>query len=171
MPLPAPLSTVDGEGDGDGDGDGDDAGFQALYRREYASAVRLAWLLTGRRDVADDLAQESFIRLYRQRGTVRRPEALLRTILVNVCRSWHTSQQRARSRIVRHGPLPDTVGPFERDLDDALRQLPYAQRSVVVLRYWLGMTEAEVATALGCRLGTVKSRHARALRALRKELP
>lgn len=167
------LSTPPLSSDGNTRVDDDcvEAGFRALYLREYASAVRLARFLTGDRDVADDLAQEAFIRLYRQGARVERPAALLRTIVVNVCRSWHTSQQRARNRVVRYGPTPETLDSFERDFDDALLRLSYEQRSVVVLRYWLDMTEAEIATAVGCRIGTVKSRHARALRALRKELP
>ncbi len=150
--------------------DGDEA-FQRFYRHEHAPAVRLAWMLTGDRSVAEDLAQDAFVRLYRHGGAVDRPAALLRTILVNVCRSWHRSRQRAQLRLVRHGPLPDALDPFARELDDALRRLPYEQRSVVVLRYWLGLTEAEIATTLNCRPGTVKSRHARALRAPRRELP
>ncbi|MCB0969033.1 MAG: sigma-70 family RNA polymerase sigma factor, partial [Ilumatobacter sp.] len=53
----------------------------------------------------------------------------------------------------------------------ALDRLPHDQRAVVVLRYWLGLSESEIADALDCRPGTVKSRHARALRTLLKELP
>ena len=144
--------------------------FQRVYRDEYPAMVRLARMLTGVPDVADDLAQEAFVRLYRQGDRVEHPAALLRTITVNVCRSRHTSQQRAALRMVRHGPAPASLPPFERELDDSLRRLPYDQRAVVVLRYWLGMSEADIANALGCRPGTVKSRHARALRVLRKEL-
>ena len=59
---------------------------------------------------------------------------------------------------------------FERELDDSLRRLPYDQRAVIVLRYWLGMSESDIAVALGCGPGTVKSRHNRALHLLRKEL-
>ena len=65
---------------------------------------------------------------------------------------------------------PESLTEQERELDDSLRRLPYDQRAVVVLRYWLGLTEAEIAESLDCRPGTVKSRLSRALRALRKEL-
>ena len=81
--------------------------FQRVYRDEYPAMVRLARMLTGVPDVADDLAQEAFVRLYRQGDRVEHPAALLRTITVNVCRSWHTSQQRAALRMVRHGPAPN----------------------------------------------------------------
>lgn len=147
-----------------------DTDFQRLYRNEYAATVRLARMLTGASYAADDLAQEAFIRLYRHRDRAQRPAALLRTITVNVCRSWQTSQRRADLRMIRHGPSATTLSEFERELDDSLRRLPYDQRAVIVLRYWLGQSEAEIAAVLHCRPGTVKSRHSRALRALRKEL-
>lgn len=159
MGVVEPFVSVDG-----------DAVFERVYRQEYAATARLVRMLTGSPDVADDLAQEAFVRLHRVRDRAQRPEALLRTITVNVCRSWHTSQRRAALRLVRHGPMSESLPPFERELDASLRRLPYDQRAVVVLRYWLGLSEAEIAHALGCRPGTVKSRHARALRLLRKEL-
>jgi DNA-directed RNA polymerase specialized sigma24 family protein len=147
-----------------------DARFQRLYRDEYKATVRLARFLTSSADAADDLAQEAFVRLYRHGDRADRPVALLRTITVNVCRSWHTSRRRAEIRLVRHGLPPVSLPPFERELDDSLWKLPYDQRAVIVLRYWLAMSETDIAIALGCRPGTVKSRHARALHVLRKEL-
>ena len=72
--------------------------------------------------------------------------------------------------MARHGADPESLTEWEHELDDSLRRLPYDQRAVVVLRYWLGLSEAEIAESLGCRPGTVKSRHSRALRILRKEL-
>lgn len=148
-----------------------DTEFDELYRAEYRAVVRLARLLTGNVAVAEDLAQEAFVRFYRSPAAARRPAALLTTIVVNVCRSWHTSRQRADQRLVRHGPDPtSTLSQFDRELDDSLRRLPHDQRAVIVLRYWLGWNERAIAAALGCRLGTVKSRHSRALIALRKEL-
>ena len=150
-----------------------DPRFQTFYGTHFAATVRLARLLTGDPYAAEDIAQEAFIRLYRFGASGRRidnPIGLLRTTTVNLCRTWHTSQQRARLRLVRHG-LPDEAlsGP-DRDPDASLRRLPHHQRAVIVLRFWLRLSEAEIAVTLGCRPGTVKSRQARALRTLRKEL-
>jgi RNA polymerase sigma-70 factor (sigma-E family) len=151
-----------------------DQRFQVFYREHFATTTRLARLLTGDHHVAEDLAQDAFVRLYRYAGSSTRPidnpAALLRTTTVNLCRSWHTSQRRALLRMTRHGPEPEALTEWERELDDSLRRLPYDQRAVIVLRYWLGLSEAEIAAVLGCRPGTVKSRRARALRTLRKEL-
>ena len=148
--------------------------FQHFYREHFARTARLARMLTGDPDVADDLAQDAFVRVYRYaQGSSRpidKPGALLRTTTVNLCRSWHTSQRRLQLRMARHGADDESLTEWEHQLDDSLRRLPYDQRAVVVLRYWLGLSEAEIAESLGCRPGTVKSRHSRALRILRKEL-
>lgn len=148
--------------------------FQRFYRDNYTQTARLARLLTNRPEVADDLAQDAFVRVYRYAQNADRPidnpAALLRTTTVNVCRSWHTSQKRLQLRMARHGPGPESLTEWERELDHSLRRLPYDQRAVVVLRYWLGLSEAEIAESLDCRPGTVKSRLSRALRTLRKEL-
>jgi RNA polymerase sigma factor (sigma-70 family) len=154
---------------------GVDVRFQRFYEERYASTVRMARLLTGEWHAAEDIAQDAFVKVYRYAESSQRPianpAALLRTTTVNLCRTWHTRQSRAVLRMVRHGPDATLLTEWERDLDASLRRLPLDQRSVVVLRYWLGLSEAEIADALGCRPGTVKSRHVRALRTLRKELP
>lgn len=151
-----------------------DGRFQRFYQEHYQSTARLARLLTGDAHIAEDVAQDAFVRVYRYEATAERPidnpAALLRTTTVNLCRSWHRSERRAQLRMVRHGPSPEQLTERERELDDSLRRLPYEQRAVVVLRYWLGQSETEIAHTLDCRPGTVKSRHARALRTLRKEL-
>jgi RNA polymerase sigma-70 factor (sigma-E family) len=144
--------------------------FDDLYRAEYPRAVRLARLLTGSPSSAEDLAQEAFVRVHRRGAGVANPPAYLRTVVVNVCRNWHRARAREARRLVEHGQLID-VSVEARELEASLALLSYRQRSVLVLRYWLDLSEAEIATALGCRAGTVKSLHARALAALRKELP
>lgn len=155
--------------------EGVDARFQRFYEERYASTVRLARLLTGEWHAAEDVAQDAFVKVYRYAETSQRPidnpAALLRTTTVNLCRTWHTRQRRAVLRMVQHGPDATLLTEWERCLDASLRRLPHDQRAVVVLRYWLGLSESEIADALECRPGTVKSRHARALRTLRKELP
>lgn len=71
---------------------------------------------------------------------------------------------------MRHGPQLDALSERSGELNASLHRLPYEERAVVVLRYWLGLSEAEIAEHLGCRPGTVKSRHSRALKKIRKEL-
>jgi DNA-directed RNA polymerase specialized sigma24 family protein len=77
----------------------------------------------------------------------------------------------ARTHPARPDASPVEVAPPEcEQLLELLDALPYRQQAVLVLRYWLDLTEAEIAEALGCRPGTVKSLCARALTRLRKEL-
>lgn len=150
-----------------------DRRFERFYQEQFVTTARLARLLTSDANVAEDLAQEAFVRVYRYASSgrhIENPAAFLRTTMLNLCRSWHTSQRRDELRMTRHGPDAEVLVEWERELDKSLRRLPYEQRAVVVLRYWLGLSEAEIAAALQCRPGTVKSRHARALRTLRKEL-
>ncbi len=147
-----------------------DQWFEDLYRSQRSSVVRLARLLTGSTAQAEDLAHEAFLRVYRRESTIDEPVSFLRTVTVNVCRNWHRSTQRDLLRVVRHGSEIDRVSPQARELDASLARLPYQERAVIVLRYWLDLSEAEIARTLNCRPGTVKSRHSRALRKLHKEL-
>jgi RNA polymerase sigma factor (sigma-70 family) len=144
--------------------------FEELYRSQRSSVVRLARLLTGSAGMAEDLAHEAFVRVYRRDAPIDEPVSFLRAVTVNVCRNWHRGTQRELLRVVRHGPDADRVSPQARELDASLARLPYQERAVIVLRYWLDLSEAEIARTLDCRPGTVKSRHARALRKLNKEL-
>ena len=72
--------------------------------------------------------------------------------------------------MVRLGPPLLSLSLDARELDAVVAELPYRQRAVLVLRYWLDLSEADIARSLGCRAGTVKSLHSRALARLRKEL-
>lgn len=155
----------------DVDGDLESSRFVSFYEREYAATVRLAGFLSGERTIAEDIAQEAFMRLQPEFERLANPGGYLRTTVVNLCRNHHRRTSREALRLARHGVGPSAVSERAAELDETLRRLPYTERAVIVLRYWLGLSEAEIATHLGCRPGTVKSRHARALAKIRKELP
>jgi RNA polymerase sigma-70 factor (sigma-E family) len=143
--------------------------FDDFYRREWAAAVRLAHLLTGVDAVAEDLAQDAFTRLHRQWQVVENEGAYLRTTVVNVCRSWHRSRGREEARVRRDAAgAPAAAELGHDDLLDALDGLPYRQKAVLVLRYYHDLPESEIAAALGCRAGTVKSLASRGLAQLKK---
>ena len=144
--------------------------FGAFYRREYDPAVRLAWLLTGSRPVAEDVAQDAMAAVYRAFERVESPKAYLRRAVVNTARSWHRDERRHQERstlLAREGRAVDAP---DVELLDAITRLPYRQRVVIVARYWGGWSEAEIAQSLGCRRGTVKSLASRALGRLRQEV-
>lgn len=150
-----------------------DEEFRQFMRGRWPAMVRLAYGLTGDLGHAEDVAQEAFARAYASWGRVRRagdPQAYVRRIVINEYR------RRFRRRRVPEDlpgvlPEPGTAPPepgLHPALLDALRALGPRQRAVVVLRYWMDMSEAETAAALNCSVGTVKSQASRALATLRK---
>ena len=147
-----------------------DAAFEDFYKQQYVSTVRLAGFLSGDRTMAEDLAQEAFSGVRANFGRLDNPAGYLRTTLVNLCHNQRRSRDREAVRLGRHGASPTTVRDRVRELDATLHRLSYEERAVVVLRYWLGLSEADIARHLGCRPGTVKSRNARALKKIRKEV-
>lgn len=140
------------------------ASLEDVYRREYEAMLRLATLITGSNEAAEDVVQESFVRLCRNWSRADQPGAYLRTVVVSRCRSWQ------RRRFVEREPrprLPAAIVDSEaRELLDALARLGVRQRSALVLRFYADMSEDDVAKALGCRPGTVKSLVHRGLRRL-----
>lgn len=155
--VPAPASVQDDS-------------FGAFYRREYDRAVRLAWLLTGSRQAAEDVAQDAMAAVYRAFERIEAPSAYLRRAVVNTARSWHRDERRHRERSTLLARERRTVDARDADLLDTIARLPYRQRVVIVARYWGGWSEAEIAQSLGCRRGTVKSLASRALDSLRREV-
>jgi RNA polymerase sigma-70 factor (sigma-E family) len=153
---------------------GSDEEFDSFMRGRWPTMVRLAYALTGDAGHAEDVTQAAFARAYASWGRVRRagdPDAYVRRIVINEHRSRFRKHRVAEEL---RGDLGETLGgeqqgPEERQaLLDALRALGPRQRAVVVLRYWLDLSEAETAAALNCSVGTVKSQASRALATLRK---
>lgn len=154
-----------------------DAAFARLYAEQFDPLVRLAALLVGSPAAAEDVVQDSFAKLHGRFHRIDEPRAWLRVAVVNASRNERRRLGRLRRHLARQshrrepmavaGPPPE---PPDASLLAALRRLPPRQRAVVVLRYYLGLDEAEIASTLGIRPGTVKSRLHRALAQLRVEL-
>ena len=159
--------------------DGDLAGLEVLYELHRLGVLRTAYGLVGNSHLAEDIAQQVFVQLFTaiRRFDPERPFApWLYRIVVN------TSLKELRRRDNRNlhleeavadqpslDPLPDLVAEeseARRSIWEAVRSLSPKQRAAVVLRYYHGFSEAEMAIALGCRRGTVKSRLHSALRQL-----
>jgi len=150
-----------------------------LYAAHRLGLVRLAVLLVDDLATAEDVVQDAFAALAARQGRLRDPSAALgylRTSVVNGCRSALRRRRTAR----RHTPLrevepegPDAravMSEEHREVLAGLAGLPPRQREVLVLRYWSGMSEAEIATTLDISRGTVKSTASRALDALERAL-
>jgi RNA polymerase sigma-70 factor (sigma-E family) len=147
--------------------------FEESFSELYRLAYRVSFRVLGDRGDAEDVAQEALARTHLRWARLRdRPEGWVVTVATNL------SIDRLRRR--RHAPLSvRATEPLvlvdahlgERvDLAHALRRLPRRQRQVVVLRYLADWSELDVAEALGCAPGSVKSHAARGLSTLRKRL-
>jgi RNA polymerase sigma-70 factor (ECF subfamily) len=150
---------------------GDGTALGELCRRYERPLYRLLWRQTGGRDV-DDLYQETWLRVVRAAPRFdarRRFSPWLFQIALNLCRDWHRRRAPEPAALppedlgaTGHGSSDATEAAL--DAQRLLAALPEVQRSAVILRYYHGLEEDEVATILGCPRGTVKSRlhHARA---------
>jgi RNA polymerase sigma-70 factor (sigma-E family) len=141
--------------------------FEDFYRAQHEPMLRLAYLLTGSRPAAEDLVQDSFVRVQPRYQSLDAPSAYLRRTVTNACYSWLRRLQRERA----YQAEPETAAPPEHDeLWDALAKLAPRRRAALVMRYYLDLSEADIADALGCRRGTVKSLTHRGLADLREAL-
>lgn len=149
-----------------------------LYERHAPAAVRLAYLLTGDRALAEDLVQEAFVRLVGRFADLRDPgafEAYLRRTVVNLARMHFRRRRRERAYLEREQQLPPAASPqpdvaTHQDMREALLALPERQRAAVVLRFYEDLSELQIADVLRCRPGTVKSLLARGIQGLRRQI-
>jgi RNA polymerase sigma factor (sigma-70 family) len=154
-------------------------GLEGLFREHYTSVLRLARVLTGDDEVAEDIAQDAFVRLDGAKSwPVPGAElAYLRRTVVNLShdhfRRRLVVRRHARSTTDNAG---DLTGPAALDRSQqsriaaAVRGLPRRQRDCMVLRYYSGLSDAEVADVLAIGIGSVKSSIARARSRLAHEL-
>jgi RNA polymerase sigma-70 factor (sigma-E family) len=149
----------------------------ALYRVHGMDLVRIAAVMLGGRAAAEDAVHDAFCGLFRKWDQLSDPHKALayaRSAVMNTCRSELRRRNRLERRADhRHRPLdPDSpeqaaiLGEEHRDVLVALSRLPHRQREALVLRYFLDLPEAEIATAMGISAGTVKSTTSRAIAAL-----
>jgi RNA polymerase sigma factor (sigma-70 family) len=146
------------------------ADFDSFYRAEVLGQVRRAALLVGSDDAANDIVQDAFANMYRRWKEIDDPAPYLNRAVLNGCRDRARRGQRLirlGDRLRIHHPLTDET----EIVTDLLGRLPFNQRAAVVLRYYVGYSTDEIATALGCPRGSVGPWIDRALTAMRKELP
>lgn len=142
--------------------------YEDCYREQFRPMVRLAFLLTGSTETAQDLVQDAFVHLHRRWSSVEQPAAYLRRSVVNGCHSHHRRLRLERTR--RPDSRADAVELDADEITDALAALPHRQRAALVLRFYLDLPDSEAAAVLGCRVGTVGSLVHRGLAQLRKDI-
>lgn len=147
-------------------------GFNDFVVSRSTRLLRVAFLLTSDWAAAEDLLQSSLVKAWSAWSRIEGdPEPYVRRILVNTHASWWRRRWRGE---LPSAELPEAADGGHTDrIDDrdelwqALRRLPVRQRTVLVLRYFEGLADAEIAEAMGSSLGTVKSQASRALAKLR----
>ncbi len=155
-----------------------EAEFHAFFERHYAELARLAHLLTGEADGADDLAADALLALWHRWDRVRaaeHPAAYARGVVANMARSRIRSAVRERRRITlfwsgRDEGVADPDVPAVVDVREALRALPFRKRACVVLRHAFDLSEKDTAQALGISVGTVKSQTSKGMAELQRRL-
>jgi RNA polymerase sigma-70 factor, ECF subfamily len=143
--------------------------FEAIYNRCYVELVRLAGLVLGSNDHAEEVTQDVFVSLYRNWLKVENHEAYLRSALVNRSRDQIRRNQTRRllpDRLRRSGPSMVSAPPAT-PMHDVLSTLPQTQRTAIVLRYYVGMSPTEIADAMNAHPSTVRSWIRRGLKSLR----
>jgi RNA polymerase sigma-70 factor (ECF subfamily) len=159
---------------------GDADAWDALVREHQQAVFRLAWLMLGDADEAEDTAQETFINAYKSRDRYD-PSLPLRPWLMRICANVARNRRRSMGRYfaaMRRALLnePEPINIAEHGMKNidsqalwqAVRRLKHDDQIVIYLRYFLDMPEAEMAGALNVAQGTVKSRLHRALARLRE---
>ena len=155
-------------------------GLSELFREHHLELVRLALIMVGDLATAEDVVQDVFERLHRRWHHLREPAsglAYARSSVLNACRSVHRRSAVARRHIpslagdaAASGPDGASVLADRSELAQALRALPFRQREVLVLRYYLDLDVADIATTLRIAPSAVRSNCSRGLAALARVL-
>lgn len=158
--------------------DGRRRSLETLYAEHAPAALRLAYLLTGERELAEDLVHDAFVRLLARWGELRRPdavEAYLRRTIVNLSHSTFRRRRLERAHLQREKERAATTASWSPDLEERdelwhrLRQVAPRQRAALVLRYYADLSESQTADLLGCSVRTVNSLVSRGLETLRHQ--
>ncbi|HJQ44444.1 MAG TPA: SigE family RNA polymerase sigma factor [Jatrophihabitantaceae bacterium] len=148
--------------------------FVDYVAQRRPALLRFATVLTGQTWLADDLVSDVLGRAFERWSRISglaEPHAYVRRMIVNDYISWHRRLARTtpRADVEPNGQIADGADEHaERDaMIRRLAALPRKQRAALVLRYYAGMSDTDIADHLGCREATVRSQISRALAALR----
>lgn len=163
---------------------GDKDAYRMIVERYQPIALRTGYLITGSRADAEEVVQDAFVKAHRSLHRFRRERPLrpwILAIVANEARNRRrANERRPATRLEAIAEWADDApsaaavvlsGERRRQLGAALTHLSSSDRDVIACRFFLDLGEAEIATVLGLRRGTVKSRLSRALERLRGELP
>ena len=148
-----------------------------LYVAYAPDGIRLAFLLTGDRALAEDLVQDAFVRLVGRLRHMREPDAFwsyLRQTIVNLATSHFRHRRVERAYLERLAAAPAAHMNVNDELDETMHRillgLPQRQRVAIVLRFYEDLSDVQTAAVLGCSPGNVRSLASRGMQTLREGL-
>ena len=152
--------------------------FEEWFGTQLPRLLRFTTVLCGGPDPAEEVLQHVALKALRRWDSLRdleHPEAYLRRMIINEHLSWRRKWARLMPQAVLREPEPTPAHFADQHADRAelvaeLAKLPRRQQAVLVLRYYEGLSDAEIAELLGCGASTVRSHMSRALAALRIEM-
>lgn len=155
-----------------------EASFAGFVREHTPALLRTAYLLTGNRAAAEELVQDTLVRLYPKWERVEAADVPLAYVRRSLANGFVNHQRRAARREYAYEYVPERVDDRDAlgqlaDRDEiwsGLRRLPDRQRAALVLRFFEDLDDEQSAAALGCRVGTVRSLISRGLATLREEM-
>lgn len=140
-----------------------------VYREQSDGLRRVAYLMTGVREAAEEIVHDAFVRLHGRWATLDEPAAYLRRTVVNLCVDWQrrsATERRGSPRLLERPAAPPEID----ETWDLLASLPQDQRVALVLRYYEDLPTDEIARLMGCSSVTVRTRIHRAIATLRQEV-
>ena len=156
--------------------EGDERAFDALYQSTYKAVFRTAYLVLGSPEQAEDIAQDTFLQLWRHRGRLQEGPLLpwLLKVATNTCFSFF---RRKREFLLEETPEPrdpHEVNPEDRlfyhQVLETINGLPKRQRAIIALRLLHDLSEEETASICGCAPGTVRATLYQAKEKIRRHL-
>jgi RNA polymerase sigma-70 factor (sigma-E family) len=156
---------------------GDEPEFASFVRANTSALLRTAYLLTGTALAAEELVQDTLVRLYPKWEKVQAAEVPIAYVRRSLANAFVNDRRRPQSREIVVDVLPERIDGRDPNgqLDDRdevwalLRSLSDRQRAAVVMRYFHDLSDEAIAEALSCRVGTVRSLISRGLTAMREQ--
>jgi len=176
--LPGPLQRARGQSDAPSRAEDAAVAVGALYQTMAVGLIRLAYVILGDRQAAEDVVQDAFCNVFQRwdhLSHVQGAEYYVRVAVLNACRSALRRRVIRSRRVLYELPAPSVeaavLGSEERDeLISAVDKLPRRQRETLILSYYLDLPDGEIATLMGVGMSSVRSARHRALETLARNL-
>lgn len=155
-----------------------EAGFAGFVRENTPALLRTAYLLTGNQQQAEELVQDTLVRLYPKWDRVEAADVPLAYVRRSLSNAYINQMRRGSARELAFEDVPERSDPHDAlsqlaDRDQiwaGLNRLSQRQRAALVLRFFEDLSDEQTAAALGCRVGTVRSLISRGLAVLREHM-